>query len=231
MDSRRPFRPLILAGALAVASAAYVVPVQAERGPGGGPEHGPDPARRLEHMTERLGLEDDQVARVREVLEDSHARAREIRAAERGARRAAMTALREDTDARLAAILTPAQMQLLEDGREAQGEHRKMRRAARREAGFERLMERLELAPSQIEPVREILDAGRARGRDIAQAARAEDMPREALRDQLDAVRAETASELAGVLSPAQLEVFLALPEGREGRGAPRRRDLPPESR
>lgn len=224
MDRKRSFRPLLLAGAVALASTLVVLPAQAERD---GPHHGPDPERRLEHMTARLGLEDDQVALVRDVLEDSQARAREILAGERQARRDAMAALREDTDARLAGILTPAQMELLAEGREARREQRGAQRDARREAGFERLVERLDLAESQIEPVRDILEGGMARGRALMEQAREDEVPREALREQFEALRAETARELEAVLTPEQMETFLAFREERGGRGAPRRRGGP----
>lgn len=226
MDSKRTFRPLLLAGAVALASMVTVQSALAERAHGG-----PDPEQRLEHMTERLGLEDDQVALVREVLEDSRERGRAIVREQAGERRTAMKALREETDARLAGILTPAQMQMLEEERAARAEQRDARRGARREAGFERLVERLELAAGQIEPVREILEAGRARGRDIMQGARAEDLPREAVRERMDGVRAETEAELEAVLTPEQMEAFLAFSDERRDRGRRPRRGGGPRSR
>lgn len=211
MNDTKSFRGLLVAGALVIGATTLVLPAQAEH------PHGD--ARRFDRMVERLELEDDQVELVREILDDSRAQARAIREASRAEGRDAMDALREETDARLAGVLTPAQMTELRSAREARGERRRDRRRMHREDAFEGLVERLELADSQIEPVREILEAGMARGREAMMAAREaggdRDATRARVREEMEAIRAATVDELSAILTPAQVETFVELHEER----------------
>ena len=205
MNEKKSFRGLLVAGALVVGTAALVLPAQAEH-PHGRGEH-------FDRMVERLELEDDQVDLVREILEDSRSRAREIREEGMAEGRAALEALREETEARLSGVLTPAQMAELESLREEGQDRRRFRRRMHREAAFEELTERLELADSQIEPVREILQDSMARGREAMQAAREAGGDRETMRarvrEEMDAIRASTVDQLSAVLTPAQVETFI----------------------
>lgn len=187
-------------------------------------QHGPrDPEARLAAMTEQLDLEDDQVLAVREILEDASAQARSLRSAQRSERRDAMAGLRSRTDAALAEVLTPVQMAELEAQRAARGDARREAMSERAEARFERLAGELELADGQREAVRSILEDARATGRDTMEAVRAGEVDPEDARASMDAMRERTRSELASVLTPAQLERFEAIaethgPRGRRGR-------------
>ena len=81
--------------------------------------HGPkDPAEKLDRMTEKLGLYDDQVPQVQAILEETRAKIDEIRSTytldQRDEAHEAMKLVRSETHERLAEVLTAEQMDLLE---------------------------------------------------------------------------------------------------------------------
>jgi len=69
-------------------------------------DRGPSPDRALERMTERLDLSAEQQGQVREILESSFAKGREAREAHRSE----METIRQETQDRLAGVLSPEQM-------------------------------------------------------------------------------------------------------------------------
>ena len=208
MTRKRAYAPLAAIGTLVIA-AAVTLPVQASRHDG---ELSARMERHIERMAERLALEDDQIDLVRPILEGSRARARAIHAGSAADRRDVMEALRSETDARLAEVLTPAQMEQLTAMRETRRERRSERRKQRAEERFDALAERLQLAASQVEPVREILAASRADGRAFFDALREENLERDEMRvrarEKMAVIRSETDAQLAGVLTPAQMEAL-----------------------
>src|ERR1700722_15829676 len=89
-------------------------PQGAPQGPGGPGRGGMmDPERRTKMLTERLGLSDAQATQVKAVFEDEPTKSQALMAAnpngDRQAMRPQMEAIRKDSDARIAAILTPDQ--------------------------------------------------------------------------------------------------------------------------
>ena len=232
MTKTRPFGPLAAIGALVIAAAAVTFPVQADQHDGDSPAR---MERHIERMAERLALEDDQIDLIRAILQDSRAQARAIHEGTADDRRSAMEALRAETDARLAEVLTPAQMEEMFATRENRREMRGERRRERAEDRFVALAERLELADSQVEPVREILASSRAEGRAIFETLREEDLERDEMRaraqEQMAAIRAETEAQLAGVLTPAQMETLAEVhAEMRDERPRRRRMRFPEQS-
>lgn len=227
MTRKRTYAPLAAIGTLVIA-AAVAFPVQASRHDGASPAR---MERHIERMAERLALEDDQIDLVRPILERSRARARAIRAGSADDRRDALDALRSETDARLAEVLTPAQMEQLTAMRES----RRERRSERAEERFDTLAERLELADSQIDPVRKILAASRANGRAFFDALREENLERDEMRararDKMAVIRSETDAQLAGILTPAQMEALAEIhAEKRDERPRHRRMRFPDQS-
>ena len=227
MTRKRAYAPLAAIGTLVIA-AAVAFPVQASRHDGASPAR---MERHIERMAERLALEDDQIDLVRPILEGSRARARAIRAGSADDRRDALDALRSETDARLAEVLTPAQMEQLTAMRES----RRERRSERAEERFDTLAERLELADSQIDPVRKILAASRANGRAFFDALREESLERDEMRararDKMAVIRSETDAQLAGILTPAQMEALAEIhAEKRDERPRHRRMRFPDQS-
>ena len=117
MRAHRVF-PTLLAAAFSMAALA-VVPSFAEAQPRQEPcrEHGRrgDPAahleQRLQHLTQKLGLDARQVSRVRTIFQQSTQRREAVRALPRGSaeRQRAREELRTWTHARIRAVLTPAQ--------------------------------------------------------------------------------------------------------------------------
>ncbi|NCA72870.1 MAG: hypothetical protein EOM91_23010, partial [Sphingobacteriia bacterium] len=92
--------------------------------------------QRIERMTERLELSPEQSDEIRTILEAQRAQAEQQR---------------QETQARIQAILTPEQLDRIDE-----------RRAARMEAHLERLARRLDLNAEQIEQVRSVLEAKHA---------------------------------------------------------------------
>ncbi len=84
-------------------------------------DRGPSPERAVERMTERLDLTAEQQEQVREVLDSSFAKGREAREAHRSE----METIRQETQDRLAAVLSPAQMEELGQMREERRERRR----------------------------------------------------------------------------------------------------------
>ncbi|GAB4258280.1 MAG: hypothetical protein Kow0092_05800 [Deferrisomatales bacterium] len=108
-------RPVLAAGLL-LAACILSLPVPADAWRRGG--EGPSVENALERLTDRLDLSAEQRDRVEEILEESFARRREMGDAHRQEREA----LREETDGKLAEVLTPEQMEELRDLRDRRGE-------------------------------------------------------------------------------------------------------------
>ncbi len=117
--SRVPRRALIAAGLALVLVGVFALSVHARGWRGEGRE--PSPDRAAARMAERLGLSADQQAQVQKILADSTARRREIR--EEGRKR--MEGLRQETETRFAAVLTPEQMDKLRQIREQRQDRRR----------------------------------------------------------------------------------------------------------
>jgi Spy/CpxP family protein refolding chaperone len=84
-------------------------------------DRGPSPHRALERMTERLDLSAEQQGQVREILESSLAKGREAREAHRSE----METIRQETQDRLADLLSPEQMAELDQLRAERRERRR----------------------------------------------------------------------------------------------------------
>ena len=228
MTRKRTYVPVAAMGTLVIA-AAVTFPVQASRHDGDLPAR---MERHIERMAERLALEDDQIDLVRPILEGSRARARAIHAGSADDRRGVMEAVRSDTDAQLAKVLTPAQMEQLTAMRESRSQRRSERRKQRAEERFDALAERLQLAASQVEPIREILAASRADGRAFFDALCKENLERDEMRararEKMAVIRSETDERLAGVLTPAQMEALAQVHAEKRGERARHHRMLIP---
>ena len=104
--------------AVCAAQAQDQAPPAAPQGQGQGPRGGrggamQDPAKHAKMLQDRLGLSDDQTAKVQAVFEGDKAKMEAARSggdgASPGGRRGEMKAMREETEAKLAAIFTPDQ--------------------------------------------------------------------------------------------------------------------------
>ena len=91
----------------------HLLPAQAGQG-----TRGASPDRQLDHLKDRLALDESQVGQIRPILEDMSARREAIRERHRSQGPSGRTAahqetqaLRRETEARLAAILTEEQME------------------------------------------------------------------------------------------------------------------------
>lgn len=98
-----------------------------------------------------------------------------------------------------------------------------------RERMLSRLSERLELHSSQVEPVREVLAASHAEMRAAMRALAQEEGDRRSMyraaRAERERIAGDTREQLAGILTPAQLELFDAMRAERPKRMKVRRRD------
>lgn len=118
--------PALFAAAVALA-ALVSSPSSADACPCPGGGGGGDPAahveRRLQHLTQRLGLDARQVSRIRAIFQESVQRREAVRAMPRGSdeRRQAKEDLRTWTHARIRAVLTPAQQATFDQLRAERG--------------------------------------------------------------------------------------------------------------
>ncbi len=159
-------------------------------------------ARRRDHLSEALDLHPNQVDPVQAILAEGRLGVGRTDGAGWQERRAAV---REQ----LSGILTPAQMDRFDAMHSGRGE-----------AGLDRMMaqlsERLELHSSQVDPVRQVLEQSFAAMREQMRTLRSEQdgevRDRRALRDAMvaerDRIAAATREQLAGILTPEQLEQF-----------------------
>ncbi len=113
-------RRAVIAGALALVLVGFVALTVHARG-WGRDGHQPSPDRQAARIAERLGLSADQKAQVQQILSESFAKRREIR--EEGRKK--MEGLREETEKRFVAVLTPEQMAKFRQFREERRERRR----------------------------------------------------------------------------------------------------------
>jgi len=111
-------RRAAVAGLLGIAALA-LAPLTAQAWGRG--ERGPSPGRAVERMAERLDLTAEQQGQVREILEASFAKGREAREAHRSE----METIRQETQDRLAGVLSPEQMAELAQMRDERRERRR----------------------------------------------------------------------------------------------------------
>lgn len=122
-------RALFALFAAAVSMAALVLsPSLADACPcpgGGGGDPSAQVERRLQHLTQRLGLDARQVTRIRAVIEESAERREAVRSLPRGSeeRRRARADLQTWTHARIRALLTPAQQAAFDELRAERRRH------------------------------------------------------------------------------------------------------------
>ncbi len=116
--SGRPRRAFIAVALALVLVGLAALSVQARGWRGDGRQ--PSPDRQAARIAERLGLSAEQEAQVQTILSESQAKRREIR--EEGRKK--MDVLRQDTEKRFAAVLTPEQMDKLRQFREQRRDRR-----------------------------------------------------------------------------------------------------------
>lgn len=230
MTSISPLHRFLLAAGLG-AAIGFAAPVastaaaqdapsaDAERGPNArGRRHRRHGRRRgMRRMMREIGVTDAQREQMRAIRRTSREQGRSLReSGDRAAMRAHRRAVRE----RIQAILTPEQRARARELRAQHGQRMMTRR-------LERMSERLELSPTQVQQVGGILRHAHSQRRAIREAARTDGNPP---RDAMQALRAQTRDQLRSVLNDAQ-EARLGEMRGRHrgrrghrghrGRGGP----------
>jgi hypothetical protein len=201
---------------------------------------GDRPAReieqRLSELADLLGLSAEQREAVAAALREQREALRELRPGTSGEGRTPESMerrreIREAFEAKLTAILTPGQLEVLEAHRSEQREQRTAQRDARLEQFHERMIElltnTLHLDAAQVEAVTRIQNEARDRTQAIHEAARTAQLPPADVRAQIEQVQAEARAAIAGVLTEEQRQVFEALlawmPQPRHPGPGPRR--------
>ncbi|UJR82205.1 hypothetical protein [Sandaracinus amylolyticus] len=131
--------PMFAASLPALAQDAGTPPADGERPCHGGRRgHHRDPERRLQHMTQALGLDANQVALVRQAFDQARAEHEALRAQPRSPeRREQHRAIMERTRERIDAVLTPEQRARAEQLRADHHARREMRRERREQGGVD----------------------------------------------------------------------------------------------
>jgi Spy/CpxP family protein refolding chaperone len=162
-------RKTVQTATLAFAIATALVATSATAGPDArGYDQGPAAfaETRIERMTERLDLTPEQQVEIRTILEEQRALADQQR---------------QETRARIGAVLTPEQLARIDE-----------RRQVRMERHLDRLAHRLDLSADQVERVRAIMQA-KAEDRDMARAEVREQIRTVLTEEQLSAFDAKVA--------------------------------------
>lgn len=99
-------------------------PPDAQRDGPGGHRHPPNPHREAEMLSRRLNLTPDQTAKIEPILADRESRIEALRSKtsldEKG-RHEQMRSIRQDSESKMAGVLTPDQLTLLKNMRERRG--------------------------------------------------------------------------------------------------------------
>jgi Spy/CpxP family protein refolding chaperone len=176
--------------------------------------------RRLAELTDLLGLTSEQRDALAAALREQREALLELRPETPGAGRNPESierreAIREAFEAKLAAILTPEQAEILAAHRAEQREQRLAKREEHRTQMQERVIELLtgvlHLEPAQVETVTGIVAAAYDRAEAVHEAVRAGEIAPSDARQQLEGIRAEVREAVAAVLTAEQRTVFEAL--------------------
>jgi Spy/CpxP family protein refolding chaperone len=154
----------------------------------------------------QLDLTDNQKEQVRAIVETSRERARELRRQRTDEAREARHALRRETRRLIHDVLTPAQRDDL--GRIMIEHH-----ARKMERRIDHMTKRLQLSDEQVEQVRGIFEASRAR----AETLRESDLPRDEKRAQWRELKTDAREAVRSVLTAEQQAKLSELRE-RHGR-------------
>lgn len=171
---------------------------------------------RMERLRQELELTGEQEQQVRQIFVQTHQQRRQLLQGRQGDRRAAraeMRDLREQTRAQLAEVLSPDQLDWLE-------QHHAERKRHHRRKRFERVADELELDAQQRAQAEAILRSSRQEARQIIEMAGGD---RQAARPELRELRRQTRADLAEVLTDEQIEEFKQLRKEQRGRRGPRR--------
>lgn len=169
--------------------------------------------RRVERMTEKLDLTDDQAVKVRQILADAQTQTLDIwsrnkDADDKSAAKKEFRAVHKQTKAQLGEVLTDEQLQKVK-------EHRRQRGRKMKGRMLERLDEKLDLTDDQAADVKVILDDAHAQLRELRENSDS----REEARGQAKAIMQETNSKIEAVLTAEQAAEFAEIREQRKERG------------
>ncbi len=196
-----------------------------------GPDAEGDPiAARLEAWSQDLNLTPEQLEQLRAIFAAHREALQDARTARRegggdGDLRERMRALRERIHDEIAGVLTPEQLQTLEEARAARHAQGQEERAAQQEARLDRHLEfltaLLELSAQQTAGVREIVSEARAQVEHVQAMLRDGSLGRRDARERIEEVHASAREAIRNLLDPEQQEIFAALEELRGRRHPP----------
>lgn len=171
--------------------------------------------RRMEKLSEKLALSDQQAKEVRSILSSAHTERLDIRSRHQDDRKAAkpeLKALHERTSAELQKVLSADQFAQFEQIKRKRGKHGKRHGKKQR---LEHLERELALSSQQVEQIKAIHQARHAEAKQIIEKAGS----REAAKPELKALRQSSRAEVRALLTAEQQVKFDALKERRGKRG------------
>lgn len=118
---------LALAGLLALCAGPAAQAQYGSSGGGGHRQHRMDPDAQLQRMTTQLGLSADQQSQIRPILVDRQQKLQALwqnQSLSQSDRRSQMMSIRQDSDAKIEAVLNDQQRQTFEAMRQRHGRHR-----------------------------------------------------------------------------------------------------------
>lgn len=199
MKRRQFIIAAVLAGALIAGFASQAL------AHGGKGQRGFSIDKRVEKMTQKLDLTDEQASQVRSILEGKKEAFTKIREQnlERDQKRAQMHELRQSTRQEIARVLNDEQKAKMKKFKKRRHHKRGQRGGPLSEKRIDKMAKHLELNDDQVAKIKSIADDARAERELILEAS---DGDRRAARPELKAHRQKVRARIEGVMTAEQVE-------------------------
>ncbi len=216
---RRTFIITLLAGTLLATGLSSTALAHGGKG-----KRGFNVDKRVEKMTQRLDLSEDQSKQVRSILESKKDQFKAIRGQkiDREQKRTQMRELRKSTRAEIAQVLDDEQKAKVKKFKKRRRHKRAHRGHPFSEKRIEKTAERLGLDDAQVSKIKSIVSDAKAERELILEAA---DGDRSAARGELRAHRSKVRTRIEAVMTPDQLEKARELRQQRKRTRRGKRQD------
>jgi len=176
-------------------------------------------------LTKHLDLTDEQVTAIKAIMEEQKEAITSLRSTVADDRDAMLKAVREikdETEAKILALLTPEQLAKYNELLEKQKGRDKdnFNTVQGSGGGYIGYLNRyLDLTDEQAEAIETILEQQRTEIASIRRSAGGENVDRDAIRTDVERIRTQTETGIKALLTPEQLEIYSQILDRRNNRG------------